>query len=295
MIDTSWVDRSEYPFAPHWMNLDAGRMHYIDQGQGSPIVFVHGTPSWSFLYRHQIAALSQSHRCVAPDHLGFGLSEKPRGWSYGPSDHAANLRIFIERLGLHDITLVVHDFGGPIGLSYALERPENVRQIVLMNTFLWPFAPRSPITRAMMKTMGGPLGRILYEQGAFSLNVMLPQSFGDKRKLTPQIRQQYAEPFPTAKSRYPTWVLARAVLGEADWFQSLWDKREAIADIPALILWGMKDFAFTPDDLRRWQGVFHEAETVTFADTGHFVAEEQGAALVTLIQDWFARHEQIVA
>src|SRR5512133_3021901 len=116
MRDTPGLDRSEYPFASHYLQLPMGRMHYIDEGHGSPIVMVHGTPTWSFLYRHLVKRLAADYRCLAPDNLGFGLSNKPAGWSYTPQAHADNLRAFIESLGLRDVTLVVHDFGGPIGL-----------------------------------------------------------------------------------------------------------------------------------------------------------------------------------
>ncbi len=100
---------------------------------------VHGTPTWSFMYRHLIRDLSPRYRCIAPDHLGFGLSDRPAGWSYRPEDQARNLARLIETLGLKDLTLVVHDFGGPIGLAYALDHPENVRRLVLFNTWMWSF------------------------------------------------------------------------------------------------------------------------------------------------------------
>src|SRR5580765_3343709 len=109
-----WVDRDAYPFGDHRVALSMGGMHYVDEGRGEPILFVHGTPTWSFEYRHLIKALSLSHRCLAPDHLGFGLSDRPAKFPYTPEAHAAMLREFVERLDLRDMTLVVHDFGGPI-------------------------------------------------------------------------------------------------------------------------------------------------------------------------------------
>lgn len=129
-----WVDRAEYPFEPEAIILGPGTMRYLDEGDGESVVMVHGTPTWSFLYRHLVKGLRDRYRCVVPDHLGFGLSDKPARWSYAPADQARNLTTLIETLGLKDITLVVHDFGGPIGLSYALEHPENVRRLVLFNT-----------------------------------------------------------------------------------------------------------------------------------------------------------------
>ena len=126
----AWVDRAQYPFEPRALDVGAGTMRYVDEGTGPPVVMVHGTPTWSFLYRDLVKGLRDRYRCVAPDLLGFGLSDKPAGASYRPEDQGRRLRGLIDRLALKDITLMVHDFGGPIGLSYALEHPGNVKRLV---------------------------------------------------------------------------------------------------------------------------------------------------------------------
>lgn len=146
-----------YPFEHRYVDLDAGRLHYVDEGEGEPLVFVHGTPTWSFLWRHWVNDLRQGFRCIAPDHTGFGLSDKPADGRYTPADHARNLEEFIQRLGLEDVTLVVHDFGGPIGLHYALENPDNVKRIVLMNTWLWSNRGNQAIESAR-RFLGVPSG-----------------------------------------------------------------------------------------------------------------------------------------
>jgi haloalkane dehalogenase len=111
MDQHSWIDRREYSFESHYLPLEMGRLHYLDEGHGAPIVMVHGNPAWSFLYRHFVEGLSLNHRCIAMDHIGFGLSDKPYDWSYQPVDHARNLRALIDRLELRDVTLVVQDWG----------------------------------------------------------------------------------------------------------------------------------------------------------------------------------------
>jgi pimeloyl-ACP methyl ester carboxylesterase len=168
----AWLDRTEYPFASRWLELPSGRLHYIDEGEGRPVVMVHGTPDWSFLWRHLVKALAPRYRCVALDNLGFGLSDRPPGSWYLPENQAANLKTLIERLGLRDITLVLHDFGGPFGLSYALEKPDNVRSLVLMNTWMWSLAD-DPRFRRFGWLAASRLGRYLYLQWNFSARVIM--------------------------------------------------------------------------------------------------------------------------
>ncbi|NCC30859.1 MAG: alpha/beta fold hydrolase, partial [Chloroflexia bacterium] len=182
MSNPAWINREEYPFASHFFTVPAGRMHYVDEGSGEPIVMIHGNPTWSFLYRNLIKRLQLEYRCIAMDHLGFGLSDKPDQWSYLPKDHAANLAAFIEGLGLQKITLVVQDWGGPLGLSYALNHPDNVARIVIINTWAWP-VNRDPYYMAFSGIMGGPIGRVLILRYNFFAWSVLRQSFGDKRKL----------------------------------------------------------------------------------------------------------------
>ena len=151
----AWVDREAYPFRSRFIELASGRrVHYIDEGEGDVVLFVHGTPTWSFEWRHVIRALARTHRCVAMDNLGFGLSDRPRDFDYCPESHARMLRAFVERLGLNDVTLVVHDFGGPIGLPLALHEPSIVRRLVVFNTWMWSFADDPEMTRKARHARG---------------------------------------------------------------------------------------------------------------------------------------------
>lgn len=131
MAAPPWLSRAHYPFAPHYFPTDAGRLHYVDEGNGPPVVMLHGNPTWSFLYRHLIGHLAPDYRCIAPDFIGFGRSDKPADWSYRPQDHAAHLDALMTQLDLRAVTLVVHDWGGPIGLSWALRHPDRVRRLVI--------------------------------------------------------------------------------------------------------------------------------------------------------------------
>jgi len=157
----AWLDRAAYPFVTRHEALPAGRMHVVDEGAGPPAVMVHGNPTWSFVYRHLILRLRDRHRCVAMDHLGFGLSDKPRGWSYLPEDHAANLTTLIERLDVRDVTLVLQNWGGPLGLSNATAHTKNVARLVILSTWAWP-VDRDPyysaVARRCRRPAGGPSG-----------------------------------------------------------------------------------------------------------------------------------------
>ncbi len=282
------IDKKEYPFKPQYIHLPDGRMHYIDEGKGEAIVMVHGTPAWSFLYRNLIKNLSGNYRVIAPDHIGFGLSDKPDNWSARPADHARNLETLIERLGLKNITLAVHDFGGPIGLSYAINRPENVSRLILFNTWIWSVDEDKNIVRGS-RLFGGLLGKLLYQGLNFSPKFLLPQVFGDKTKLTPEIHRHYTDVFPAWRDRHTPWVLAGELATSGEWFNELWNKRERIKNKPALILWGMKDPMFKPDYLQRWREFFTDAEIVEFPRAGHFVQEEATDEVMAHIKEFLAK------
>jgi len=284
MHDNNWVDRNEYPFEDHYLDLEMGRMHFVDEGKGRPIVMVHGTPEWSFGYRNLIKGLSKNFRCIACDHIGFGLSDKPADWSYLPEAHAKNLNDLIESLNLEDLTLIVHDYGGPIGLSYAINHPENIHSLVLMNTWMWSLKNDSHFLGTQL--FGGAVGRFLYEQMSFSARVLLPSAMSNQSKLTRAIHQQYLKPWRTAEERHGTWVFARELIGSSDWYDSLWQKRACIQNITALILWGMKDFAFRKIELKKIKTMFHYETVQTFENTGHFVSEELGNNLIPIV-DYF--------
>lgn len=280
----TWLDQRLYPFKSHFLQVPDGKMHYVDEGEGEPLLLLHGTPTWSFMYRHLIAGLSDHYRVIAPDHLGSGLSEQPDGYSYRPVDQARNLQAFIEALNLTDITLVVHDFGGPIGLSYALEHPENVRRVILFNTWLWSMS-RTPDKVLMGGLLGTAFGRFLYRRMDFEFRVIVPTVYGDRAKLTPDVLAHYRGPFDADIA----WVYAREILGSSAWFDQLWSRREALRDVPLLLVWGLKDVAFGAPYLKRWRTAFPHAEVHTLDHVGHFVPDEAGAEVVPRLRDFLQK------
>jgi haloalkane dehalogenase len=286
--EPSIVDRTAYPFESKSASLRAGRMHYVDEGTGDPILFVHGTPTWSFEWRHLIRALSTTHRCIAPDHLGFGLSERPRRAPYTPEWHAENLAEFVERLEPAPLTLVVHDFGGPIALPLALHRRGLVRRLVVINSWMWSFVGDRDM-ESKGRIAGSALGRFLYRWANLSLRVIMPSAYGDRRKLTPAIHRQYLDRFPDRWSRGAVlWPLARALLASSAFYESLWRERAALTALPALIVWGTRDSAFRPNQLARWTTVLPNATVVELADAGHWPHEEEPDRVVDALTRFLA-------
>lgn len=287
----AWVDEAEYPFRSHQFATEHGKIHYVDEGQGEILLFVHGNPTWSFMYRHLIRELRGSYRCIALDHLGFGLSDKPLGPSYLPQFHADNLARFVEHLGLTNISLVIHDWGGPIGFSYALAHPKNVNRLIVFNTTCWSLKGVVGAER-FSRAVGSPLGRFICRTlNAFPRFVM-PRVFGDRSKLTPAIHQHYLRPFPTPASREASWVLAKALIGESDWLASLWGQRDRLKKMPVHILRGAKDPTFGPDKLLKWQEAFPGHHSIEFPTIGHFVPEELGPMAAIPI-DQFLQEKRI--
>jgi len=284
-VTPPWLDRREYPFASHWLDTGAGRLHYVDEGRGPTVLMVHGTPTWSFLYRHLVKGLRDRYRCVAPDHLGFGLSERPAGWSYRPQDQARILAQVIETLELKDLTLVVHDFGGPLGLAYAVAHPENVRRLVLCNTWMWSLRGDRRLEWSA-RLFDSALGRALYERAGFSFRVLWRHAVKDPRAHAAGIRAHYLAPLADRAARRATWVYARELLGASDWYEALWRRRERIAPIPALLVWGMKDPAFGAL-LPRWRAALERAEVVEL-DCGHAPPEERPAETLAVIERFLA-------
>lgn len=271
----AWLDRSEYPFRSRWLRLPSGEaMHYVDEGEGEAVLFVHGTPTWSFEWRHLIRAVSGRFRCIAPDHLGFGLSDRPRDGAYTPEWHARNLAAFVEAVGVERLTLVVHDFGGPIGLPLALQSRRRVARLVLLNTWLWSVRGDRAMER-VARLIGGRLGRWLYERLNFSLRVIMPQAWADRSALTAETHAQYLAPFPDAWSRGAVlWRLAQSLLGSSSYYESLWQRSAMLRELPALIVWGTKDPAFRPHHLARWREALPEARVVELP-AGHWPHEER--------------------
>ena len=284
-----WLDRDDYPFLSRYFQVPGGRLHYIDEGTSDHVlVMVHGNPTWSYSWRNLIKALSSEYRCIAVDHLGFGLSDKPVGWDYFPESHAENLQRLLDSLGIKSATVIVEDWGGPIGLSYAINHPDIVRSFVVMNTWMWPLNG-DVYYEGFSRFMGSFLGRFLIRRYNFFARVVAKQAYGDKRKLTASIQKHYQSPLATPEDRMGSAVFPKRILKSGPWLKSLWERRERIASKPSLVLWGLKDIAFREKELNTWKEALHDAEVHAFEGVGHFVQEEAAEEILPKIRAFIAR------
>lgn len=271
-MNLEWIDKNEYPFENKYIKLENGDMHYIDEGEGDIILFVHGTPTWSFLYRNFIKFFSKSYRCIAIDNIGFGLSEKPINFDGKPESHSKNLMEFITKLDLKKISLVVHDFGGSIGLSCAIQDESRFSKIIMFNTWLWETESNKDVKK-IDKLINSPIGKFLYLYLNISPKVLLKKGFSDSNKLSKKIQSHYIAPFPNKNSRFSLLNIAKSLLGSSSWYQLQWDNLNKISEKKWLIVWGVKDSFLSTKYLDKWKNRLPNAKVVEL-ECGHFVQEE---------------------
>lgn len=272
--------RAEYPFASHYLPTEAGRLHYVSEGRGRPVLFVHGNPTWSFYWRKAIAACAPSHHAVAIDHLGCGLSDKPQDWTYRLADHVANLERLVLHLDLHDITLVVHDWGGAIGLGVATRHPDRFRDFVVTNTAAFR-APRIPWRIALCRTPG------LGEWAVRGLNGFAGAAvyMATERGLSPVARAGLLAPYDAWSSRIATHRFVLDIPMSPD-HPSWATLAEVEAGLPALahkpmrLVWGEADWCFTPWFRQEFERRFPSAQSFPLPGVGHYVAEDAADELV---------------
>lgn len=280
----AWLNTHEYPFPPYYFEYEGVLQHYSDVGKGEVLLFVHGTPSWSFDFRNVIKEVSKTHRCIAIDHIGFGLSEKPKNYDYSTLQHAKRLSAFIQFLQVQNITLVLHDFGGPIGFRYALDHPETVSRFVILNSWLWN-CEEDPTFKKLRRILKSPLLPVLYIYFNFSARFLLPQSFGDK-KLSSSIHQQYTKAFKTRHERMGTLAFAKSLLHDQAWFEEMWSNIDPLRNKPVLFVWGMKDSFLKPEYLEKFTTAFVKSTVVPLNGCGHFPQEEEPLLVSTAIQEF---------
>ncbi|MEI8409127.1 MULTISPECIES: alpha/beta fold hydrolase [unclassified Kribbella] len=275
----AWVDDELFPFESRFVSIDGHNVHYVDEGSGPTLLLLHGNPTWSFVYRDVIRALRNEFRCVALDYPGFGLSSPRPGYRYLPEEHAEVVTAFVDTLGLSGVTLVAHDWGGPIGLATVERRPAAFEGLVLANTWGWPITGDLHF-EAVSHLVGGPLGRLLVRQFNLFVNALIP--VGHRlRKPSAAEMTQYQKAQRDASAVLPGRITgSRAFLADVE--AGLPD----LASLPTLIVWGDADFAFRAKERRRWEQEFADHHTVIVEGAGHFVQSDAPDQFAVAIRDW---------
>ncbi|MBL6692088.1 MAG: alpha/beta fold hydrolase [Pseudomonadales bacterium] len=278
------VDTERFPYTPHYIELENGAsVHYLDEGEGPILLLLHGNPTWSFLYRHLVEELKNDFRVIAPDYPGFGLSMAPSGYGYTAAEHAAAMMEFVERLDLRGMTLMVQDWGGPIGFAVAERYPERVDAFVIGNTWAWPLERTGH--KVFSTLMGGWPGQF----AAWCCNgiVHFFMSQGVEQEVDDAEFAMYTAPFADSASRSPTHIFP-AQLWDADAFlQSVHDGLSELSDRPALIVWGIEDFAFQEPERTRFEALFPDHRTVLLENAGHFIQEDAPQEIASAIRSWY--------
>ncbi|MEU8355964.1 alpha/beta fold hydrolase [Nonomuraea sp. NPDC048882] len=295
-----------YPFASHFLTRAGLTQHYVDEGDGAPVLMLHGNPSWSYLWRRLIVALRAEHRCVAPDHIGMGLSDKPDEdrYAYTLASRVDDLDALTDHLiaaqGAPERgwTVVMHDWGGPIGMAWASRHPERVARLVVLNTAAFPNphgarvrpALRLPLWLLRETRMGA---RLFLRHHAFARLATLPP-FGVRRRLPKEVRDAFLAPDDGRGHRVAVRRFVGDIpLGPGDQAWPLLTRTgESLgefADRPVLIGWGLRDPVFDPLMLTEWRRRFPGAEVHAFPDAGHYVLEDAYERLVPAIEEFLRR------
>ncbi len=280
-----------FPFAPHYFRVNDFHMHFVDEGEGEPLVLLHGDPTWGYLWRKFIPPLSANYRCIVPDHMGMGKSGKPQEpGRYRLRHHAANLESLLLSLDLRNLTLVLHDWGGPVGLHFAVRHRDRIKGLVLMNT--WAFAPwpGGPLPR-LLEIIRSPRGeKFVLEKNGY-LEPALLGTTHHPENLAPAVLAAYRAPFPTPESRLALLCWSRDIpVEESDSSYAEMKRIEEglslFADLPALLVWGMRDPVLPVSVLSMWQQRLPNAKTVEIHDASHFLQEDAAESVVGAIQEF---------
>ncbi len=281
----TWVDDELFPFESRFVDIGGHKLHYVDEGSGPTLLFLHGNPTWSFDYAAVITSLKSSFRCIAVDYPGFGLSVATPGYQHLPAQHADVIGEFIDALELDKVTLVAHDWGGPIGLAALQRRPSTFDRLVLTNTWAWPVD--TPLIKLMSHAMGSPIGRLLIRQLNFFVNVMIPMGH-QLRKPTAAQMAHYRQALASPVRREGSAVFPREITASRSFLADIEAGLTETAALPALIIWGDADFAFGDTDLQRWQQTFRNHQTVIIEGAGHFVPSDAPEQFAAAIRTWFS-------
>lgn len=283
--------RALYPFESRWLPLRCGhRMHYLDEGTGPPLLMLHGNPTWSFYYRDLVRELRNHYRCIVPDHIGCGFSDKPQDWDYRIPSHVENVLELAEHLDLAGVTLVTHDWGGPIGVLAAIRSPARFARFVTFNTGATLLA----LPRALTLLRHPAVGGFVIQRLNGMVRAGLAATRLNGRRLAPAVRQGYLLPYSTAANRLGILRFVQEIPLEPGHpnrglLAMMARDSNTLAARPHLAIWGMRDPVFGPPYLAHWLQRFPAAEVHRFTGAGHWVVEEAASQILPLMREFLAR------
>jgi haloalkane dehalogenase len=295
------ISAALYPFQGKFASVGAHQMHYLDEGQGDPIVMVHGNPSWSFYYRDLVLRLRDRYRCIVPDHIGCGLSDKPGDdkYDYTFTQRVADLDTLLNQLNLGDnITLVVHDWGGMIGMNWAVQNPHRVKRLVILNTAAFHLPATKSFPWQLWLARDTALGAMLVSRfNAFSRGAAWVGC--TRERMSPELQSAYTAPYNSVENRIATLRFVQDIPlrpGDRNYdvITDVESKLSRFRNIPTFIGWGMKDFVFDKHFLNRWLELLPEAEVHRYDKCGHYILEDAKVELLPLIDDFLKRHPVVI-
>ena len=291
------IDSQLFPFEGAFLDVGGPRMHYLDEGAGEPVVMLHGNPTWSFYYRNLIPALSDAYRCIVPDHIGCGLSDKPGDahYDYTLERRVDDLERLLDHLALTDnLSLVLHDWGGMIGTAYASRYPDRIKRLVILNTAGFPLPSNKRFPAALWLVRNTPVGTLLV-RGFNAFSGIAARVCCKRKPLSPALRKAYTAPYDSWKNRIATLRFVQDIpLKPDDRAYPIVAEVEAglhrFRDRPMLICWGEQDFVFSNAFRDTWLAHFPEADLHSYPDCGHYILEDAAEAVIPLIRAHLDNH-----
>lgn len=275
-------DHRLFPFTSKWFESRVGAVHYVDEGVGDPILFIHGNPTWSFLYRGIIIRLKKRFRCIALDLPGFGLSARPDDYGYTPKEHAGIVTDLVRELNLEKLTIMGQDWGGPIGLRVAVDELPRIRSLVMGNTWYWPLDAWHSKTFSYVMSMAPMQSQILNRN--FFVERIIPM--GVKHPLSEEVMHHYREALPTPKSRIGAAEFPVQLMAASPWLSRLErDVEEKLTNVPLLLTWGLHDMMFTRPFMERFRESF-ATTVVRRLDAKHYIQEDSPKEIAEAIESF---------
>jgi pimeloyl-ACP methyl ester carboxylesterase len=294
---TETGERSHTLYRPDLHGRNTLALNYLDEGAGDPVVMLHGNPTWSFYYRNLVLALRDSYRCVVPDHIGCGLSDKPPAtlYDYSLKSRIDDLEALLDHLGLtENLTLVVHDWGGMIGMGFAARHPARIRRLVVSNTGAFHLPASKPFPWSLWLGRNTRLGaRLILRHNAFCRAAA--RWCVTRTTLPDDVRRMYLMPYDTPEHRVAVLKFVQTIpLKPTDpGYDIVSDTAASLTkfrDVPTLLLWGMRDFVFDRHFLAEWQRRMPHAEAHTWPDCGHYLLEDAADEVIPKVREFLARH-----